>query len=925
MDRDIVDFIREHRSTDRECHFTHVSCVRPKGRYCFGRDEMEAFWNLYCQKLSELPGMVSGMAEIPQEYSMLVVDADIKKKISDLLLTHPEMKVENKETGEVEYRSVRLYSEEQVQQVIHAYQEVIKTVTKDWQPRHSVCILLEKDPYISDDYVKSGFHLAFINYFCSKALQDTYLIPRVVDRVDAGEIFKDLGYSSSSAVLDISKKYTKAKPWLLYGSCKSETSGTYSVSKAFGDGAVEMSLEEAFRGYRIYTMNEKLIEMEDVEYYYPRIFSINPCHRKTVEIIPAFEDGANIQFTEEKEPRDSEKYDETLEQQLETATRLVEMLDISRAEKRDDWIEIGWILHSISKGTEEGLQIWITFSQQVGEKFSQEVCFREWANMYPGSYTLGSLKHYAKIDSPEAYEEYWKERLEKTIRKSISGSHNDLAKALYESYGTEFVCASLKPEIWFQYKQHHWERIEEAVDLRKKISDDLVHRFNHIIKEEFDALAEADDEDGEQKGSSEKKIGNIYKLIKNLKNASFKNSIMRECREVFYDGQFLKKLGKNKYLIALQNGVYDLKNYIFRPGKPEDYITLQMPVCYREFHEHDEWMIETNLFFEKVFPDRSICEYQLDRLAELFVGGNKRKHIYFWTGRGNNAKSVMKSLIQRMFGDYFIDFPNSIITGPKPKSGQACPELARADNGVRVAITQEPNKGDRVNTGASKEYSGNDSFYTRTLFEKGGEITPMFKLIMIANDLPEVTTNDPAFWNRCRVIPFESTFVDNPPEDEEEQFRTKTFKKDENFEEKIENMLQPLLYMLLSRLPKITRTIHEPPKVRDATERYRRSQDMHFQFISERIIQEEKRSVTTIDYYVAFRAWHRSSFPGGITPTKNDCIEYLSDIWGVPVNNRWTGYRLRTEKDDIADGTAEECQSEASPAPRRKGGNPLSK
>lgn len=1228
MNNKLSEYISLHKNKDREVHYTHVSCVRPQGRYGFNRESLEGFWNLYCDLLEKNPEMVSGIAEMPQEYSMLVVDGDIKKKISDLLPEHPEIKGEVREGSKIvtKYNPIRLYNDKHIISVIRSYQEVIQSVTRDWEPKHSICVLLEKDPYKTndDEYIKSGFHLAFINYFCNKSLQDTYLIPRVVDKVNELEIFKDLGYPMSSSVLDISKKHSSPKPWLLYKSRKSESSGTYTATRAFDSEGNEISLEKAFEGYRIFNEFEEEIKYNgysELVKLLPRVFSVNPCHRQTVDIFPIFDASANISFNEEKAGRDEVKYDQTYEQQMETAEKLLEMIDAFRADDYDKWMEIGWIIFNISDGSERGLELWSTFSSQ-SPKFSQEICIRQWSQMYKGNKTLGSLKYYAKIDDPEAYEEFRCERLKKMVLKAVDGSHNDLARALYESYSTDFVCASLNPEMWFYYTNHHWEPMEEGIELRKKISSDLVKKYSEMIREHYSELQNVDDEDVGGKNEKKTQIAPLTKLIFNLKNSSFKNSIMKECREVFYDRDFLKVLGKGKYLLALQNGVYDLQNHVFRDGTPEDYIAFQMPIAYREFNQLDQWVIETQNFFEKIFPDTSIREYFLDRCAEMLVGGNKRKHVYFWTGRGNNGKSVMKSLIQKMFGEYFIDIPNSVLVGQKPKSGQACPELARADRGVRAAFTQEPNKKDLVNTGALKEYSGNDTFYARTLFEKGGEIEPMFKLVMICltgdarvslpcgislplekmreysfdvltwcsdlktiikgvqtnwmyqgekkcveltlsdsrkirctpdhrfltssgdwieaqdivlnetslkmtidnplcddfftptdyifdmgrnfqldmkntferlkamafcrilgyqltdtklenmqdincllediklfsphglthfydfvydekcptylireffgaffggnasiidgtlsvpsdrlsqflrevleqrfgistvensqgmviisdifkfsekigmryniskslqlrgikidfsaklnsfadtfelsvvsredcgtlpvydltvnkthnfiangiithncNDLPGVTTNDPAVWNRLRVIPFESTFTDNPPEDEDVQFRTKTFLKDENFDEKLPHMLEPLFWILVKRLPKIKTVIYEPSRVKEATEKYRRSQDIYAQFIDEKLVEDKSKFINIMDFFQSFREWHKQAFPGVVIPSRNDCNEYLIDVWGSPKNYKWSGYRLRTERDDIQDGRVDENET----------------
>jgi len=916
MNFELSNYIQKHKNIDREVHYTHVSCIRPMGRFGFGRKQMEGFWDIYCRLLDKDPDMISGMAEKPQEYSMLVLDADIKKKISDVLKSNPEIAIETKDENNkpaIKYKPIVLYNDKHIKEVINCYQEVIQSVTKDWKPEHSTCVLLEKPPYIvNGDTIKSGFHLAFINYFCNKSLEDTYLIPKVVIKVNERNIFKDIGFSDSSKILDIGKKNQEPKPWLLYGSRKSESSKTYTATRAFLHDAKEVTLQKVFENYKIYDeFNDeiKYNTFDDLKYLFPRVFSVNPCSRETVDIYPAFDATANLHFADEKVDKDDVKYDQTHEQQMETAARLIEMLDPSRAEEHDKWIEIGWILYNISEGGEDGLEQWILFSQMCQDKFSPEICFQKWSRMYKRNYTLGTLKHYAKIDSPKEYEEFRQERLHKMIRKAIQGSHNDLAKALYESYSNEFVCASLKPEMWFYYTNHHWEPMEEGVDLRKKISTDLVQKYAAMAKEEVSDYADTDDNDTEENEKKRNRVTTIFKLINNLKNSSFKNSIMKECREVFYDRNFLKLLGKNKYLLALQNGVYDLQSHTFRDGNPEDYIAFQMPIAYREFNELDEWVIEVYNFFQKIFPDNSIREYILDRCAEMLVGGNKRKHVYFWTGRGNNGKSVMKSLIQKMFGEYFIDIPNSVLVGQKPKSGQACPELARADRGVRAAFTQEPNKKDLVNTGALKEYSGNDTFYARTLFEKGGEIDPMFKLCMICNDLPGVTTNDPAVWNRLRVIPFESTFTDNPPADEEEQFRTKTFLKDENFDEKLPKMLEPLFWILTRRLPKIKTVIYEPYRVKEATDKYRRSQDVYAQFIDERMIPDESKYVNVMDFFQVFREWHKQAFPGVNIPNRNDCADYLTDVWGQPNNYRWKGYRIRTERDDVEEGRANESNS----------------
>ena len=44
-----------------------------------------------------------------------------------------------------------------------------------------------------------------------------------------------------------------------------------------------------------------------------------------------------------------------------------------------------------------------------------------------------------------------------------------------------------------------------------------------------------------------------------LKNVGYKDQIMKECKEKFYDGEFMDKLNSKKNLIGFDNGVIDLK------------------------------------------------------------------------------------------------------------------------------------------------------------------------------------------------------------------------------------------------------------------------------------------------------------------------------------------------------------------------------
>jgi phage/plasmid-associated DNA primase len=360
-------------------------------------------------------------------------------------------------------------------------------------------------------------------------------------------------------------------------------------------------------------------------------------------------------------------------------------------------------------------------------------------------------------------------------------------------------------------------------------------------------------------------------------------------------------LNKNNYLIGFRNGVYDLKNNIFRKGIPEDYISKQIPYDYAVFDPADQLVVQIEQFYEKLFPDREVREYIKDVSAELFVGGNYRKHLYFWSGNGDNGKSIYQLFIEKMLGpEYSIKLPTSVLVGKRGQSGSANPELIRIGNGVRHATVQEPDKSESVNVGFMKELTGgNDSIFTRDLFQKGKDIKEMditCKITICANDLPKAENADPAFWNRVRVILFESKFSDSPPLTYEEQLEKKIFPKDKTFHEKIPLLVKPLAWYLLERRKSHLKFI-EPAKVLNASIRYRNKNDTFGTFIADKV----RNTNNNIKLYVkqltnTFYDWFKETRPSKRNPDKDEFVEYCTRVWGEPEEGAWLGKCI---KDDV--------------------------
>lgn len=879
-----IDQILRENYVDGVFH-SHVSMIQPKGKFNFTREKLEKFWDVYCNNINTDKDIIVGVAEKPQHYLPVLVDIDIKMRNDEDFIP-----------GE------HLYTEEHVLQILQIYQSVLRNIVDGCTDEQLTCVLLEKPIYYIDagdtQYAKNGWHMHFPYLLLNRVDQEVQLLPRIQNEVQKREIFADLGIEDSSSVID---KAVLNVPWLLYGSRKSEGMEPYRVTKVYNSMCEEVGLEEAFKHYMIFDNQERQIDIRgNVEKYLPRILSITPYGRQCNEIVEGLVSPLKEKI--KKKNNKSKALKVSTEEALKMAEQLLPLLADWRAEEHGEWMNVGWILYNIGEGSHQALDLWLNFSARCDEKFDESSCIYHWDRMTKKDKTLGSLHYYAKQDNPELYSQLRKEQLDPLLKDSLNGSHNDIAKVLHHHYGNEFVCASITGKTWFQYKNHHWEEIEEGIYLRERISDEIVEYFTDMGSELFQKISAVQDKAEEAMYGT--RFKQVQKMISNLKSAPYKNNIMKEAQEVFYRRDFRDKLDQNPYVICFKNGIYDLKTDNFRPGCPDDLVSKVLPIEYKLYKETDTDVQNVIDFLIKVFPDPEIRKYFLDIYSDIFVGGNNHKKIYMWTGDGDNGKSITQLFFDKMLGELSIKFNTQYFTGKKVSSGNANPELSRAAPPVRLVTMEEPDADEQLNIGELKKLSGGDSFWARDLFEKGKstrEVIPMFMFTFITNKLPKLKHSDKATWNRIRVLPYESTFVEpgQPcPETFEEQIQQKRFPMDKDFKNKVPGMVTAFAWYLLQHRKKVSILI-EPEKVKEATAIYRRQNDLYRQFIEELVVEDKNSTVSLSEIYGNFKDWFKEGWPNMSLPIKNDVKEYFEKLWGETEKGvKWSGYRIKNMQDE---------------------------
>jgi P4 family phage/plasmid primase-like protien len=565
----------------------------------------------------------------------------------------------------------------------------------------------------------------------------------------------------------------------------------------------------------------------------------------------------------------------------------------------DDWARVGWALYNITEGSEEGLDIWITFSLRT-EDHDEARCIYEWGRMQNrGVITLGTLKFYARTDNPAGYSKLIAEYQSK--EKVINVSEKGLADLFAKHCQGEFAYCKNR---WYEFRGSFWQETEEGINLKKRVCEILTSLLKEVKKK---VSEDEEDEEGERKDK-------ISRTLKALETQKLLRNVTEWCKISFHEQDFEDKLDKNRYLIGFKNGIFDLQLNVFRKGTPSDMIMNHMPIEYREYTENDDEVLEVKTFLEKIFPTPNLRRYFMDIMSELFVGYNHRKHVYFLTGEGDNGKSMTQMFFEKMLGKLSIKVPTTLLTSKKPALGSAVAELARAGGGVRAMWLEEPDADEEICQGILKHLSGNDTFYTRGLYQAGREIEPMFTMFVICNGLPKVKHGgDKATWNRIRVIKFESVFSKDAPKTPEEQLLLKKFPVDTTLDQRIPFLTQALAWLLLEhrKQPRI----EDPPEVCAATSEYKETNDLYAQFAAECITAEEgclAQDLLTLEYFKDFMKYAQGK-QGALAPSQYDFVKIMSKYLGPLNENRnWVGYRLQAPRAAaFAEGRARAPQIDA--------------
>jgi P4 family phage/plasmid primase-like protien len=589
----------------------------------------------------------------------------------------------------------------------------------------------------------------------------------------------------------------------------------------------------------------------------------------------------------------------------------------------EKWIRVGWAL----KNTDARLIItWIAFCARAPTFHFSEIPDRveRWQGFDTrkiNGLSRRSLLHWAKADAKEEYERVRRETidyfLEETIRTrgAATSKHDDrsgcgdtdIAKVLYELFKHNFVCVSIKGNVWYQYINNRWQEVDSGTTLRKAISEQLRDLYNQKTFTAMNTMIVNGDpqQQNTEEDPAKRRSIRILNICTRLSDSNGKDKIMKEARELFYDGTFLQKMDTNPYLLCYKNGVIDFKEKCFRKGHPEDNISMCTNIDYVPLNPavHQRIMDEINDFMNKLFPEKELCQYMWDHLASTLIGTAANQTFNMYIGIGQNGKSVLVNLMEMVLGDYKGDVPLTLVTEKRGKVGGLTPEIVEL-KGIRYAVMAEPQKGDKINEGMMKTLtSGKDRLQGRAPYmPQTISFLPQFKLVVTCNVFMEVKSNDHGTWRRIRAVPFKSLFTKNPVNDDKE--KPFQFLLDEYIDEKFDSWKEVFAAILVKRAFETGGMVKDCGIVMAKSNEYRQSQDYISEFINDRVIRDPNGRIKKMELNSEFTIWHGSNY-GGKCPGPKDLHEFMDKEFGKQRNQSWHGVKIIYDREKF-DNNAEE-------------------
>ena len=309
-----------------------------------------------------------------------------------------------------------------------------------------------------------------------------------------------------------------------------------------------------------------------------------------------------------------------------------------------------------------------------------------------------------------------KEEEEDDVR-ACNRSHNEIARIAKRILGNRIAAAAKSTNgkiLWYVF-DGRWKTVAKF---------QVKHELSTVVRDHFmTALHKERAYDMQSnllimrtKNETAERLANI---TERLQNTTFKNNVLKEMLEYFYDPDFMKKLDADPNLLGFNNGVWELKNAVFRQGHPEDMVSMSVGFDYNGA-VCAESADRVRKYWDTLHPDDNQREYLIHTFARQLYGDSGQELFHIHTGGSDasisNGKTKFFEVMEIVLGDYIRKFGVEMLTRKKRiYPGNPIPQFSTR-KGVRIMYCTEPNHDEVLNSGVLKDMTtGGEAITTGVL------------------------------------------------------------------------------------------------------------------------------------------------------------------------------------------------------------------
>jgi putative DNA primase/helicase len=420
---------------------------------------------------------------------------------------------------------------------------------------------------------------------------------------------------------------------------------------------------------------------------------------------------------------------------------------------------------------------------------------------------------------------------------------------------------------WFEWAGHHWQRdvMNRSLSAVERVVDQYLVEYKSIADQLSAKASKGELEEKEQK----KLMARQEALLKRASQlrADNRRTACLKFAHTTDDPLAIKgeEFDEKPMLFPCANGVIDLETGRLKPGRQADYLSLSSPI---EFPGIDAPAPLWEKSLIEILGGKDEPGEQRDRAMEMVlylqrlfgyaITGLVHEKVFpvLYGRTGWNGRSLIIETISYVMGELAGSIPAEMLLSQRyAKSASGPSPDIMSLKGIRMAFASEIDEGQRFSASKIKWLTGRDELVGRSPHDKyPTRFRPTHKLFVMTNSQPQAPPNDKAFWERLHLIPFKISFVNRDPRESHERRAILDLDK-----QVLREAPMILAWLVRGCLLWQQEGINPPKEVTEATEKYRRNEDLLADFLDECCHLEPGAKVKSSALYARFVDWYHEN------------------------------------------------------------------